>query len=107
MEEQNRPNPNAQTPTDPEEKLISLQKLAEMTGVSYRSILQARTEGRFLLPVRRPSPGLIRVLYSDALAVQRGEKQVMGATPFSDAQRQRLDAHQKAKTAAKKKGGAR
>jgi hypothetical protein len=94
MEQQKRP-------TIEEDRLITLEELAAITGLNYRSILQSRTEKRFLLQEVRPSPGLIRVRLSDAQAVVRGEKQVMSAYEMT-AQRK---SHTKALAKKKSKGG--
>jgi hypothetical protein len=84
-----------------EDRLISFEELAGMCGVTYRAILQARTEGRFNLPVVNISPRNPRVRLSDVRAVIRGERALYGPAPMHD------EAKARTKAANGKKGGAK
>lgn len=56
-----------------EDRLITIEELAGMVGVTHRAILQARSEGRLAIPVITISARNIRVRLSDARAIVRGE----------------------------------
>ena len=90
--------------SEPEDRLITIQELAEITGLNQRTLEQARVAGRFLLDVVRPSTRAIRVRLSDARAVVRGEKRVMDGEVMSPASKKKIHTTQAARRAAKKGG---
>jgi hypothetical protein len=95
--------------SEAEDRLITLKELSALAGMNYRTVLQSRVEGRFLLTEIRPSPGLIRVRLSEAQAVVRGERAVMSAQAFDPKKKIEIHEGQKKRRAAakrRKKGGA-
>lgn len=64
--------------TEPADRLIDLQEAASLMGLQYYSLLTARSGGRLLLPIVRPSPSALRVRLSDVMRVVRGEVAATG-----------------------------
>lgn len=80
-----------------EDRLITFEELSELVGVSYRSIMQARTQGRFALDTVHVSARNIRVRLSDARAVVRGERVLLRSNAMDAEARSRAKASNKKK----------
>jgi hypothetical protein len=82
-----------QAPHLDDDYLVSAEEAATRLGYTYGTWMQARTEGRVLLPETRTSdsPGA-RVKYrlGDIRRVIRGEIKAMKAAPFPEEQKERV-----------------